>query len=401
MIAQAGALQQAIDRVEPGAMIELGSGVIEESVTIDKPLTLKGVEGKTLLQGPGRGTVVTIGSSHVHLEGLTIQGSGRRRERLDAAVKMDGVSDVSIKGCKIEKSLFGIIAERSAHLEFSRNSIRSYPEKVVDNRGDFIRLWGSHDIKVRGNRLEHGRDLSVTRSHNVLLADNRIREARYGILASMDTNLTARGNDIRNIYAGFFIRGGRDLNATGNTVFDTRTATGTGILLAHGRNIHISDNLLMACAQALYIDASPVEIGMRRYIYHNAVVDNVTALHFHAALRNNTIRDNDFVGNLHDVERDIPKAKREHNDIALNYWDRYEGFDRDRDGVGDTPYRVLIYADKLWQDDHRLKFFYATPILSLVDFIERLAPFDAPEELLKDPRPRMQRNIHSTAIEVK
>jgi nitrous oxidase accessory protein len=393
MIVQAGVLQRAIDRAEPGAVIELGSGVIEDQITIDKALTLKGAGAKTILKGPGHGTVVTIRSSHVRLEGLRIQGSGHRRERLDAAVKMDGVSDVAVKRCTIEESLFGIVAERSSDLKFEENSIRSFPEKVVDNRGDFIRLWGSRNVTVRGNRLERGRDLSVTRSRNVLIADNRIRNARYGILAAMDSNLSALDNRIRNVYAGVFIQGGRDLNISGNILFDTRTPTGTGVLIAHGRNIHIHNNLLMACAQAFYIDASPVEMEMRRYLVHNAVVDNITALHFHAALRNNTIRDNDFFGNLHDVERDIPKAKREHNDIAMNYWDRYRGFDRDGDGIGDTPYRVLIYADKLWQNDHRMKFFYATPILSLVDFIERLAPFDAPEELLEDPKPRMGRAV--------
>ena len=389
---QAGLLQRAIDRAEPGAVIELGAGTIKDRIIIDRPMTLKGVGEKTILQGSGRGTVVIIRASHVQLEGLTIRGSGHRRDALDAAVKMDGVSDVAVKHCVIEESLFGIIAEQSADLTFEGNTIRSYREKVVDNRGDFIRLWGSRNVTVRGNRLERGRDLSVTRSQNILISGNRIRDARYGILAAMDSNLTALGNGIRDIYAGVFIQGGRDLNISGNTIFDTRTATGTGVLIAHGRNIHVSDNLLMACSQAFYIDSLPVEIGMRRYLIHNTVVDNVTALHFHAALRNNTIRDNDFVGNLHDVERDIPNAKREDNDIALNYWDRYEGFDRDSDGIGDTSYRVLIYADKLWQNDHRLKFFYATPILSLVDFIERLAPFDAPEELLEDPKPRMRRN---------
>ena len=30
-----------------------------------------------------------------------------------------------------------------------------------------------------------------------------------------------------------------------------------------------------------------------------------------------------------------------------NYWDDYEGFDRDRDGIGDTPYEVHAYADRL------------------------------------------------------
>ncbi len=391
-MAKAGMLQEAINRANPKAVIELGAGVIEDQITIDKPLTIKGVSAKTTLRGSNRKTVVTIRSSHVRLENLRIEASGRRRDMLDAAIKMVGVSDVTIKGCIIKRTLFGIVAEESADLSFEGNTIYSYPQRVVDNRGDFIRLWGSRKAVVQGNRLIGGRDLSLIRSKDILVSNNLIFDARYGILASMDSNITIRGNNIKKIYAGIYIKGGRDISFFNNQVFDTRTPTGTGVLINQGKKIHIKDNLISGCSQALYIDSSPVEIGMQRFIIHNSIINNITALHFHAALRNNTLRNNDFVGNLHDVERDIPNIKRQNNDIELNFWDRYEGFDRNRDGIGDTPYTILIYADKLWQNDHRLKFFYATPILSLLDFIERLAPFDEPELLLKDPKPRIKRS---------
>ncbi len=387
----AGALQEAIDTAAPGATLKLSSGAFREQVHIDKPLTIRGIPGRTVLEGPGTGTVVRIRSSHVRLENLVVTGSGHRRDALDAAISMEGVSDIRIRGCRIEKSLFGIVVERSSRVKLEGNRLRSYPEKVVDNRGDFIRIWGSREVTVADNTLSRGRDLSVSRSRDVRLENNRIAEARYGVLLSMDRNVSVIGNRIRRAYAGIFVQGGLDLNLTGNRIVATRLATGTGILLQHGQGIHVTENLLLGCAQAFYIDSSPVEIGMRRFIERNLVIDNVTALHFHAAIRNNRIRDNDFIGNLDDVVLDIPRAKRGDNEIVRNYWSHYEGFDRNGDGLGDTPYRVLIYADKLWQYDHRLRFFYATPLLSLLDFIERIAPFSAPDLLLTDPEPRMER----------
>jgi len=390
-VVDAGALQEAIDAAAPGATLNLSAGTIRERIHIDKPLTIRGVPGKTVIEGPGKGTVVTIGASDVRLENLVIEGSGRRRDALDAAIRMERVSDVRIRDCRIERALFGIVVETSRNVRIEGNRIASYPEKVVDNRGDFVRIWGSRGIAVVSNEFQNGRDLAATRSRDLQIRDNRIREGRYGVLLSMDRNATVAGNEIRRTYAGIFVRGGEDLNLTGNRISDTRLATGTGILLQHGRGIRVTNNLLLGCAQALYIDSSPVEIGMRRFIERNRIVDNVTALHFHAAIRNNQIRDNDFVGNLDDVALDIPKAKRDHNRIERNYWSRYEGFDRNGDGLGDTPYRVLIYADKLWQYDHRLRFFYATPLLSVLDFIERIAPFSAPDLLLSDPKPRMER----------
>ncbi len=389
--AKAGDLQNAIKKAKPGSLITLGSGIFNETIVIDKPLIIKGK--KAVIRGSLKGSVITIRSSHVRLEGLTIQGSGHRRDMLDGAVKIEGVSDVTIKGCVINDTLFGIVAEQSRGLSFIDNKVSSFDDKVVDNRGDFIRVWGSRNIIIQNNRFIKGRDLSITRSKNILIKNNEIKHARYGILAMIDTNVTASMNHIQDIYAGIFIKGGKKISLIQNRIFDTRLATGVGILLSHGRDIYVKNNLLMACAQALYIDSSPAEIGMRRYIIHNAIVDNFTALHFHAAICNNTVKDNDFVGNLNDVVRDLPKIKRKNNDIERNYWDRYEGFDKDKDGFGDTPYEVLLYADRLWQNNHHLQFFYATPVFALLDFIERLAPFSEPEKLLEDRKPRMKRNV--------
>ncbi|WP_353662239.1 nitrous oxide reductase family maturation protein NosD [Hydrogenimonas sp. SS33] len=390
----AASLQKVIDAAPSGARIDLPAGVFHGPVVIDKPLILAGAGmEKSVIDGGGSGSVVTIRASHVTLEKLTLRRSGRRRDTLDAAVKVAGVSDVTVRKCRMREDLFGVVVETSRHVKILDNDVRSYDDKVVDNRGDGVRIWGSNDVTVEGNRFEQGRDIAVTRSHDVQVLKNRIRNARYGVLLDMSRRVNVEGNDIADIYAGVRTKGGAGLTIAGNTIFDTRLETGVGILLAHGREVRVRNNRISGCAQAIYIDSSPAETGMRRTIERNAIVNNNEAFHFHAAIQNNTIRDNDVVGNLDDVVLDIPKAKRGHNDIGDNYWDRYQGFDRNNDGIGDTPYVVLIYADKLWQYNHHAKFFYATPVLSILDFIERIAPLTQPDELLRDPKPRMSRHF--------
>jgi len=73
-----------------------------------------------------------------------------------------------------------------------------------------------------------------------------------------------------------------------------------------------------------------------------------------------------------------------------NYWDTYEGFDRDHDGYGDRPYELLAYADRIWMETPAARFFRNSPVLELLDFLERLAPFSAPSLILRDTAPRMQ-----------
>lgn len=49
------------------------------------------------------------------------------------------------------------------------------------------------------------------------------------------------------------------------------------------------------------------------------------------------------------------------NDLWLaNYWDDYQGFDRNHDGYGDWPHELLVFADRLWMEIPATKF-SATP----------------------------------------
>ena len=74
-----------------------------------------------------------------------------------------------------------------------------------------------------------------------------------------------------------------------------------------------------------------------------------------------------------------------------NSWSDYEGFDRDGDGTGDTPHELWLYADRIWMETPKAKFFANSPVLELLDFLERLAPFSSPSLILRDNLPRVRR----------
>ena len=71
-----------------------------------------------------------------------------------------------------------------------------------------------------------------------------------------------------------------------------------------------------------------------------------------------------------------------------NYFDTYQGFDRDEDGVGDTPHEEYAYADRIWMEIPNARFFKTSPVLELLDFLERLAPFSNPDLQARDEKPR-------------
>ncbi len=392
-------LNEIIKQAEPNSKIELPEGVFRGPITIDKPLILEGYKQKSIIKGDGNGTVLTILASHVEIKDITIQNSGKQRYNLDSGIKVENAKDITIKNCKIKQTLFGIIFHNTNNSKIINNTIISYKEKVVDNRGDGIRLWGSNNNLIANNHLIKSRDLSLSRSNNNTVKNNIIEESRYGIMADMSHDVNITSNKITLNYAGIMVGNGKNINVKDNIIAKTHLSTGVGIMLKNGKNIHVSHNLITANSQAFYIDSSPAEIGMQRYIDHNEVIRNNSAFHFHSVIKNNIIKNNNIVKNLEDVLIDSKGYQKYKNKIEENYWDRYIGFDKDGDGISDMPYQVLIYADKLWQFDHHLKFFYATPLLSIVDFIERLAPFSEPVLLLEDAKPRREKNPNTKKVD--
>ncbi len=381
-------LRQIIAQAKAGSKIELPKGVFKGPITIDKPLILTGIGRQSVIEGDRNGTVISIKSSYVTIENLTIRGSGHQRYSLDSGISAYNALHVDIKNCYFDRTLFGVVFHNISNSKIINNSIKSYKEKVVDNRGDGIRLWGSHDNIIAKNHLYESRDISLSRSNHNRVTDNILENGRYGILSDMSSDINITLNKIYSNYAGIRCKGGKNIFISNNQIVKTRLSTGIGIMLEGGKNIHITHNTLTGHAQAFFINSREEEIGMQRFIEYNKIINNNVAFHFYTTIKNNTIKYNNIIGNLEDVVKDIRGGKYHKNDIEMNYWDRYIGFDKNKDGISDIPYQVLIYADKLWQFDHHLKFFYATPVLSIVDFLERLAPFSDPVLLLEDPKPK-------------
>jgi len=75
------------------------------------------------------------------------------------------------------------------------------------------------------------------------------------------------------------------------------------------------------------------------------------------------------------------------NVVEQNYWDRYSGFDKDANNIGDTPHQIYQHADQLWHYNCKVKFFYASPIMTMLNFLSELAPFIEPILLIEDTKP--------------
>ncbi len=386
----AHALQDAIDHAPAGATIKLSKGIYRGNLTINKPLTLLGITLGVVIEGEKRGSVITITASHVRLENLTITNSGDQIITLDAAIAMKQVSHCTITRCTIRDSLYGIDMDRVNDSNITHNSITSNGKKK-SMRGDALKIWYSHRNHISHNTITASRDITLSFSTHTYISDNNVTHGRHGLAIERSAHTHITRNHFAYNSTGIMLEASSDTNITHNQILSCQPPAGIGIVIQGGKKLHFAYNRLSYNTQAFYIDTKLREKGMQRSFVHNLISYNKEAFHFHAAIKNNIITDNQIIGNLDDVVKDIIHAKTAHNHIRENYWDSYQGFDRDGDNIGDTPHRIYQYADQLWHYNHKIKFFYASPLMGLLNFLARLAPFSEPNLLLEDTRPIVQK----------
>jgi nitrous oxidase accessory protein len=171
-----------------------------------------------------------------------------------------------------------------------------------------------------------------------------------------------------------------------NRISHSLGSTGMGIGFKESSEISVEDNAILYCATGIYVDISPYEPGSTNRFERNRIAYNGIGMLFHNDWTGNLLRDNRFEGNHTQVAvRGGGTAQR--NVWSGNHWDDYRGFDRNGDGVGDTSYELYAYSDQLWMEFPGTQFFRGSPLLEMLDFLERLAPWSRPLLVLRDDAP--------------
>jgi len=387
----ANILQETIDKAPDGAILKLPNGVYKGNIIINKPISIIGNDkNKVIIQGDGNSTVVIAKGSYITIKNLTIQGSGSRHEALDAGIKLSDGKQNEISNCTIKDCLFGIDLQMVSNSIVSNNTITS---KDVDLglRGDGLRLWYSNDNILRKNHITKSRDFVVWYSHGNLIEENIGEFGRYSLHFMYAGKNIVKKNVYKHNTVGIFFMYSRDTEAYDNIIMSSMGTTGIGIGLKDATNFTIKNNTILYCAKGFYIDRSPFQPDERNFIENNKILYNSVAIQFHSVSENNKIVNNIFKGNMENVYDDsgakiIHSIKNEWNQ---NFWDDYEGFDKNKDGIGDTPHNIYYYADQIWISRPNVRFFYGSTVISVLNFLAKLAPFSEPMKLLTDPKPLM------------
>ncbi len=377
--------QALVDATEEGAVLTPPAGTYAGPVVIDKPIEIDG-RNQVTIDGGGKGTVVLLKTDGVTLKNLHLTHSGISHNDIDSAVQVRGKYNI-IKDNVIDDCLFGVDLQQSENNVVRRNHIRSKPFEL-GQRGDSVRLWYSFHNKITDNIVDDSRDMVVWYSANNEIKNNHITDSRYSLHFMYSRYNLVENNEYYNNTVGIFLMYSDGVVVRNNSITHAAGATGVGIGFKETSDLIIENNKILYCSSGFYIDMSPFQPDTTNHFQNNLLAYNDIGIRFLNDWRGNIFQQNQFVDNMTPVVVS-GRGSANNNVWEGNYWSDYEGFDRDANGVGDTPHEVYSYADRLWQDVHDAQFFKGTPLLEALDFLERLAPFSKPTMLVRDKTPRM------------
>jgi nitrous oxidase accessory protein len=388
-------LQKLVDATEKSGNLSPPPGTYAGPVVIDKPITIDG-KGKVTIDAGGKSSVFVLNTDGATLKNLRITNSGASHNDLDSGVQIRGNFNV-VKDNIIDNCLFGVDLQQSENNIVRQNTISS-KNFDLGQRGDAIRLWYSFYNKITDNMITDSRDLVVWYSKNNDILRNTSSGSRYSLHFMYSQYNLVEDNSFYNNTVGIFLMYSDGVVVRNNHIAHAAGPTGVGIGFKETSDLLIEGNEVLYCASGLYIDVSPFQPETTNRFFNNLFAYNGIGVRFLNDWHGNVFKNNRFADNLTQVA--VTGGKTANRNVWLgNYWSDYEGFDIDADGVGDKPYEILAYADRIWQDEPYTQFYKGSPMLETLDFLERLAPFSEPRMILRDTKPMMTKSIPALELE--
>ncbi|WP_024772215.1 nitrous oxide reductase family maturation protein NosD [Aquimarina macrocephali] len=354
----------------------------EFNIVIDKPLTLLG-ENYPIIDGELKGGIIKVISDNVTVDGLFIINVGTSYTEDYAAVRVVKSKNFLIQNLVLEKLFFGIYLEKSRDGRVFHNKIIGDAVEEY-NSGNGIQLWYSQNIDIENNIITHVRDGIYLEFANDCRIKNNIssNNLRYGLHFMFSNNDLYENNTFENNGAGVAVMFSKKIKMLSNTFKENWGAASYGLLLKEINDAEITGNIFKENTIGINIE------GSNRIKYtKNSFVKNGWAIKVRGACYANIFSNNNFMYNSFDVSYN---SKLNDNKFDKNYWSGYTGYDLDKNGVGDVPYRPVKLFSYIVNRTPETIILMRSLFIDMIDFSEKVSPVFTPDDLL-DKYPLMKK----------
>lgn len=383
-------LVAAVAAAQPGDTVRVPAGVYAwPTVVIDKPLVILGSGRPVLDGGSGDHELLRIESDDVEVRGLAFRGVRRSFVEDRAAIRVKEASGCRIVDNRFDDVFFGIYLARSRRCVVEDNTFVSHSEKETDG-GNAVHSWHSTDLEVRNNRMEGFRDgiyLEFTTDALVMSNTSR-RNLRYGLHFMFSDRCRYEDNRFESNAAGVAVMYAHEIEMRRNRFAGAWGPSAYGLLLKELKDAVVEDNRFEANSVALLVEGTD-----RSRFQRNAFDGNGWAVKLMANAGDNRFERNVFRNNTFDV---ATNSRRAYSRFEGNFWDRYRGYDLDRDGTGDVPFRPVRLFSLLVERNEPALMLLRSVLVDALDVAERFLPVLTPDNLVDEAPLMTEPAVHAT-----
>jgi nitrous oxidase accessory protein len=205
---------------------------------------------------------------------------------------------------------------------------------------------------------------------------------RYGLHFMFSNDDMYVNNVFRNNGSGVSVMYSNRIKMFSNYFEENWGDAAHGILLKEISDGYMEGNYFTKNTSAIFMEGAN-RIHMKRNVFEN----NGWALKIQASCADVILEYNNFIGNTFDVGTNGSLVL---NQFKNNYWDKYEGYDLNKDKIGDIPYRPVSMYSMIVEKYPPAMILFRSFITTLLDKTEKILPSLTPENL-KDNSPMMNK----------
>jgi nitrous oxidase accessory protein len=378
-------INEAIHLANSGDIIEVKEGIYDENVVISKSIQLRGINFPSI-NAHSVGNVVLVTAGNVLIEGFKIENSERSSLEEYCGIKVEESAGVIVRNNQLLNNSIGINFKKSNSGIIQDNYvITSITDMPV--LGNAIHCWNCDSLSIKRNKASKHRDgiyLEFVKDSEI---DENIVEdcIRYGLHFMFSHRDNYKNNIFRRNGAGVAVMYSRQVDMTENVFEYNISDISYGMLLKDISEGIISHNRFFKNSIGIFMDGTnKVELK------NNTFKENGLGIRIVASSSNNLISENDFTGNTFDV---ATNGRALNNQFQKNYWDKYRGYDLDKNGFGDVPYRPLSNFSKISEYNPMAMLFFRSIIANLLDVSEKIFPTVTPDNVV-DEQPAMKQILN-------
>jgi nitrous oxidase accessory protein len=154
-----------------------------------------------------------------------------------------------------------------------------------------------------------------------------------------------------------------------------------GLLLKEISDSYLFNNRFIGNTMGIYMEGTS-RMKLEKCVFEN----NGWGMKIQASCMDNTIERSNFINNTFDVSTNGSLVL---NTFSRNYWDKYNGYDLDKNNIGDVPYHPLSLFSVIVESNGPVMILYQSLFALLLDESEKVMPSLTPDNFI-DLEPMMR-----------